>query len=412
MKDLSLHSGERQVAETVDEIRRDHVARYEWARDRIMPDDVVVDLGCGVGYGSNILAEKAAFVVGLDESDEAIGFAKAHYARLNIDFKNSAAYSVNDFYATCAVAFEVLEHMDEPAVWLRMLTCSVLLASVPNEEVFPWNPSIAFHKRHYTREQFEDLLNDCGWEVDEWWGQQGINSEVERDVNGNTIVVQCVRSKDPIKSAPKPYKWKHPTNKIPETVMLVGLGPSKLQFIESMLPHDFRPSWGELWTINKGIDLFPQADIAWVMDDIQDHAFRWPNYGHALNKFKGAIISQSLPPNGIENIFEYPLLEVLKFYHGRPYDFMHTISVPYILAYAGYIGVKRIILAGIDCHWPDNARLTEAGQSVVCYWIGRLEALGVQVDIVSSSALNDTHRQASYGFARFYGYLRQPVLET
>jgi protein-L-isoaspartate O-methyltransferase len=63
-----LHSGERQVAATVEGIRRDHVARYEWAARQIN-SAVVFDFGCGVGYGSAILAARANRVIAIDRSE-------------------------------------------------------------------------------------------------------------------------------------------------------------------------------------------------------------------------------------------------------------------------------------------------------------------------------------------------------
>ena len=82
-----------------------------------------------------------------------------------------------------------------------------------------------------------------------------------------------------------------------------------------------------------------------------------------------------------------------------------------MLAYAGFVGVTRLMLAGIDCSWPDRPDLSEAGNAVVCYWIGRLEGLGVNVEINSDSTLNNTRNHGKYGWKPFYGYLRQPVIE-
>ena len=49
-----LHSGERQVSDTLEGIRADHRARYEWAAGRLAGKKVV-DAACGVGYGAKIL---------------------------------------------------------------------------------------------------------------------------------------------------------------------------------------------------------------------------------------------------------------------------------------------------------------------------------------------------------------------
>ena len=79
--------------------------------------------------------------------------------------------------------------------------------------------------------------------------------------------------------------YQHPTGKVPETVMLVGLGPSKYELTEAMLRHDFTPWWDELWTINKGIDFLPCADVAMILDDLYDYAERHPAYGQSMRDY-------------------------------------------------------------------------------------------------------------------------------
>ncbi len=67
-KDLpkALTSGERQVRTDLSEIEHFHKWRYEQAK-AFVPDGVtVLDLGCGVGYGSFMLSEKNVTVTGVD----------------------------------------------------------------------------------------------------------------------------------------------------------------------------------------------------------------------------------------------------------------------------------------------------------------------------------------------------------
>ena len=52
-----------------------HLKKYEFARSRI--DGLVVDVACGVGYGSDYLRSAAKTVVGVDIADEAIAIARA-----------------------------------------------------------------------------------------------------------------------------------------------------------------------------------------------------------------------------------------------------------------------------------------------------------------------------------------------
>jgi hypothetical protein len=155
--------------------------------------------------------------------------------------------------------------------------------------------------------------------------------------------------------------------------------------------------------------MFPTADVAFVLDDVYDYAEKHPAYGADMRKFRGCIIGQTtLPNDGSIRFHEYPLIEVLTYWGGSASNWVHTISLGLILAYVGAIRVKRLLLAGIDCSWPGRPDLTEAGNAVVCYWIGRLEGIGVEVIINSESALNNTNRRDEYGRRKYYGYLKQP----
>lgn len=55
-----------------------HVATYRFALDYVKDADVL-DLGCGTGFGTKMLADEARSVVGVDVSDEAVAFSAARY---------------------------------------------------------------------------------------------------------------------------------------------------------------------------------------------------------------------------------------------------------------------------------------------------------------------------------------------
>ena len=147
------------------------------------------------------------------------------------------------------------------------------------------------------------------------------------------------------------------------------------------------------------------------MDDVYDYATRHPAYGESMRRFGGQIIGQTtLPNDGSIPFTEYPLEAVLQHWGMSCHNWLHTISIGYILAYAGFIGVRRLMLAGVDLSWPHRPDLSEAGNAVVCYWIGRLEGAGCGVEINSTSTLNATHMHGRYEWRHLYGYLRQPEL--
>jgi len=148
-----------------------HCIRYHKAAEFIRPGDRVLDLACGLGYGSHILYNnsKAHSVVGIDLSDFSINYAKAHYGHndhLRFSVGNAQALSKIpsnsiDFIA----AFETIEHLPDPHAYLaelkRVLKPSGrLMVCAPNNWVDETgkdpNP---FHLHVYT---WERLIDECG----------------------------------------------------------------------------------------------------------------------------------------------------------------------------------------------------------------------------------------------------------
>ncbi|WP_292021770.1 class I SAM-dependent methyltransferase [Maritimibacter sp. UBA3975] len=185
-----LNGGERQVAPTIAGIRRDHVARYEFAATQLRPRSRVLDLACGVGYGSAILAEAHHNVTGIDQSAAAINYAIQHYWRPGALFMTQRAEDLDmQGRYDVAVSFETVEHIEYPLPVLRKLRTMAdkLIVSVPNEAEFPHTTN-RFHFRHYTKDDLDTLLADAGWSVEGWFGQAGPHSDVTRGARGRTII--------------------------------------------------------------------------------------------------------------------------------------------------------------------------------------------------------------------------------
>lgn len=193
---LGLLSGERQVAETLAGIQPDHVHRYEWAAGKV--HGRVVDLGCGIGYGSWIMAQddRVESVLAIDRSEESLQYGVEHYPNIKI---TGMAVDLNQlgFSGRCdwATAFEVIEHLPDPRPLLQNLPADHLLASVPNERTVPFSPETApHHFRHYLRHEFELLLEMTGWRAVGWYGQMDREGDVVPFTEDcRTIVVEAVR---------------------------------------------------------------------------------------------------------------------------------------------------------------------------------------------------------------------------
>lgn len=183
---------ERQYG-SIDEIRLDHRARYQFARDIINETDVVLDAACGCGYGSHIMSENVSRVYGMDASIEAIDYALENYDNNNI-FYLLRELPCELPKVNIITSFETIEHVIDPPIILKQFrdVSEKLICSVPNEEKLPFTAKrFPFHRRHYTKQEFNDLLEEAGWKVAAWYGQVNAHSRVEPDVNGRTLVAVC-----------------------------------------------------------------------------------------------------------------------------------------------------------------------------------------------------------------------------
>src|SRR5436305_2265761 len=63
-----------------------HLTVYQWIAARVVGQRVL-DMACGEGYGSDVVARAAASVVGVDANPEAHEHARLRYRRPNLRFE-------------------------------------------------------------------------------------------------------------------------------------------------------------------------------------------------------------------------------------------------------------------------------------------------------------------------------------
>jgi len=166
--------GERQVSTTLDGIRPDHIGRYKFVCQFIDKDGIVFDCGCGVGYGSFILARgsRVSKIISVDNSPQAIEFANRYYRDSKIDYITGNIFSLdiaNDYF-DCIVSFEIVEHVDGitlvKLLYKKLKKGGLLIISTPNQKTQPFNKEkFNFHLRHYTPLEFSQLLTSNGFEI-------------------------------------------------------------------------------------------------------------------------------------------------------------------------------------------------------------------------------------------------------
>lgn len=164
-QDKSLHSKERNLATTYKEANNWHwLSYYIGDLQFIDKNDIVLDLGCGSGLGSSILAEKANKVIAIDDSLETIEFAKTYWQRPNINFICKDAFSVNEQYDV-VVAHEVIEHIKDVDKLFELfgkITKKYLIFStpLPSEKI-----KNEFHWVHHSIEELTKLSTKNGFTI-------------------------------------------------------------------------------------------------------------------------------------------------------------------------------------------------------------------------------------------------------
>ncbi len=159
-------TGERFVPGIEGEIAYEHWHRYAFARP-LCAGRRVLDVACGEGYGSALLADVAAAVVGIDAADEAVTHARATYARrANLRFvrASAAALPLADASVDVVVSFETIEHLPQ-ALQPRMLAeivrvladGGVLLLSAPNP--VEYSQARGYRNPHHLHEPPRDELD-------------------------------------------------------------------------------------------------------------------------------------------------------------------------------------------------------------------------------------------------------------
>jgi len=137
-------------------------------------------------------------VVGIDASQSAIEWAERYfpgpgYIHGRIENKPWAGR-----FGT-VVTLETLEHLEAPEESLkafRQACYETLVASVPNEELYPFKAENFAaddypHIRHYRPAEFEELLESAGFVVKEWYCQKDKNGDIHKGTDGMFVIAVC-----------------------------------------------------------------------------------------------------------------------------------------------------------------------------------------------------------------------------
>jgi len=160
-----------------------HLDRYAFAGNQIAEDAEwragagarpvkdagrVLDLACGVGYGTRLVADRCGprvSVLGVDVSAAAVGYASRRYGGANVAFAVGDAMGfAPDAPFDAVVSLETIEHLPDPVGFVARLASWVrpgglVVASVPTTPSVDLNPH---HLHDFSESRFRAFFEGHG----------------------------------------------------------------------------------------------------------------------------------------------------------------------------------------------------------------------------------------------------------
>ncbi|MCP2246972.1 class I SAM-dependent methyltransferase [Lentzea aerocolonigenes] len=160
-------------------------------------DAVVLEAGCGEGYGAQLIRTVARRVVALDYDELTSQHVARAYPQLNVLRGNLATLPLRDGAVDVVANLQVIEHLWDQEGFLaecrRVLRPGgTLIVTTPNRLTFspgqdtPLNP---FHTRELAPSELDEMLREAGFRVDELTGLRH-GRRLDSLLNGQIISAQ------------------------------------------------------------------------------------------------------------------------------------------------------------------------------------------------------------------------------
>lgn len=167
-----IATGERFIPEVKDEeLEIEHLERYLCIKE-LVRGKVVLDAACGEGYGSHILSQTAATVLGVDIDQATVQRAKDKYATgEKLDYKQASVTDLSFVPAgsiDVVVSYETIEHIDGESQIKFLKEISrvlkpdgILIMSTPDKKEYSdkYEFKNPFHVKEFYVLEFVDFLH-------------------------------------------------------------------------------------------------------------------------------------------------------------------------------------------------------------------------------------------------------------
>ncbi len=164
---MSEFTGERVIPGQVeDDLWAEHLARYVFAA-RFAEGARALDLGCGSGYGTAVLAKNAKEAVGVDVSIQAVTYAIDHYKNARFLPLSATSLPFSDETFDLITAFEVIEHLSDWHLLIKearrvLRPAGRFFVSTPNKLYYADSRGESgpnpFHEHEFEYEEFREAL--------------------------------------------------------------------------------------------------------------------------------------------------------------------------------------------------------------------------------------------------------------
>lgn len=160
-------TGERLVTGVSGDVALEHLHRYILAMG-LASGKAVLDIACGEGYGSNLLAGVGRSVIGIDINPDSIRHASRKYVRDNLEFRVGSAtrIPVDSGSIDLVVSFETLEHLaehEDMMVEIKrvLMPGGTLIMSTPDRRNYSDIPGYKnpYHVKELYRDEFAGLID-------------------------------------------------------------------------------------------------------------------------------------------------------------------------------------------------------------------------------------------------------------
>lgn len=198
-------TGERFVPEVKGEIELEHMHRYLQAF-QLSTGKIVLDIACGEGYGSALLADNSLSVYGVDISDEVVKHAAAKYQKDNLHYLvgNCDSIPLPDESVDMVVSFETIEHHDKHDEMMQEIKRvlrpgGILLISSPDKFYYSVEPNNnnVFHVKELFADEFKNLIGRYFKNV-MYYGQRVVFGSGIFSESKESTILTCIQGGKPI----------------------------------------------------------------------------------------------------------------------------------------------------------------------------------------------------------------------